>query len=248
MMEGENPTDNLRSGSDETPVELEELRAENASTDEIDVKQDFQSDQMAEPADTQAVDAAADLETAATGAAADNSAAIAALQQQITSLQAQVEDRTGQYMRLSADFENFRKRSGKEKEDLEVQVKCNTIGALLEVIDNFERARSQIKPQTEAEMTIHKSYQSVYKQLVEGLKRLGVAPMRAEGQEFDPNLHEAVMREPTDKYEEGIVIDEFVRGYLLGERVLRHAMVKVAAPPEPSAASDPAASGRDAFE
>ena len=66
-------------------------------------------------------------------------------------------------------------------------------------------------------------------------KKLGVSPMRSEGQEFDPNLHEAVMREPTDQYPEGTVIDEFVRGYVLGERVLRHAMVKVATPLDPSA-------------
>ena len=65
--------------------------------------------------------------------------------------------------------------------------------------------------------------------------------MRAEGQEFDPNLHEAVMREPTDQHSEGTVMEELVRGYMIGERVLRHAMVKVAAPPEPgseSSASD----------
>ena len=118
-----------------------------------------------------------------------------------------------------------------------MQVKCNTISSLLEVVDNFERARSQIKPQGDGEMNIHKSYQGVYKQLVEALKKLGVSPMRAEGKEFDPNLHEAVMREPTDQYPEGTVIDEFVRGYVLGERVLRHAMVKVATPLDPSAES-----------
>jgi molecular chaperone GrpE len=87
-------------------------------------------------------------------------------------------------------------------------------------------------------MTIHKSYQSVYKQLVDCLKRIGVAPMRSEGKEFDPSMHEAVMRQPTDEYEEGVVMEELVRGYLLGERVLRHAMVKVAAAPEPAIASD----------
>ena len=81
-------------------------------------------------------------------------------------------------------------------------------------------------------MAIHKSYQGVYKQLVDCLKRLGVSPMRPEGQEFDPNEHEAVMREPTDEYPEGTVLEELVRGYFLGERVLRHAMVKVAAQKE----------------
>ena len=105
-------------------------------------------------------------------------------------------------------------------------------------MDNFERARSQIKPQNDGEMAIHRSYQGVYKQLVDCLKRIGVSPMRAEGTEFDPNLHEAVMREPTNEYSEGVVIEELMRGYLLGERVLRHAMVKVAAAPMPVVTSE----------
>ncbi len=154
------------------------------------------------------------------------------MEQAIQSLKALLEERTTQYMRIAADFDNYRKRTQKEKEDLEVQIKCSTISELLPVVDNFERARAQLKPQTDQEMNIHKSYQGVYKQLVECLKRVGVSPMRSEGKEFDPNLHEAVMREATEEYPEGTVIEELVRGYLLGERVLRHAMVKVAAPAE----------------
>ncbi|BAY86348.1 GrpE protein [Calothrix parasitica NIES-267] len=151
---------------------------------------------------------------------------------EIESLKAQIDERSSQYMRIAADFENYRKRTLKEKDDLELQVKRNTITELLPIIDNFERARAQIKPQNDGEMAIHKSYQGVYKQLVDCLKRLGVSPMRPEGQEFDPNEHEAVMREPTDEYPEGTVLEELVRGYFLGERVLRHAMVKVAAQKE----------------
>lgn len=167
------------------------------------------------------------------GAAVENtvadSAQSAQLAQQIESLKAQVEERSNQYMRIAADFENYRKRTSKEKEDSEQLIKRNTIIELLPIVDNFERARAQIKPQNDGEMTIHKSYQSVYKQLVDSLKRLGVSPMRPEGQEFDPKEHEAVMREPTDEYPEGTVLEELVRGYYLGDRVLRHAMVKVAA-------------------
>ncbi|MEH2208416.1 MAG: nucleotide exchange factor GrpE [Nostoc sp.] len=159
-------------------------------------------------------------------------AALAELTQQIESVKTQLEERSTQYMRIAADFENYRKRTSKEKEDLELQVKRNTILELLPVVDNFERARSHLKPQSDGEMTMHKSYQGVYKQLVDSLKRLGVSPMRPEGQEFDPNLHEAVMREPTDEHPEGTVLEELVRGYYLGDRVLRHAMVKVAAPKE----------------
>ncbi len=167
-----------------------------------------------------------------------DTAASAQMNQQIESLKAQLEERSSQYMRIAADFENYRKRTIKEKEDLEAQAKRNAINELLPVVDNFERARSQIKPQNDGEMGIHKSYQGVYKLLVDSLKRLGVSPMRPEGQPFDPNLHEAVMREPTDEYPEGTVLEELVRGYYLGDRVLRHAMVKVAAPKEDTPSSE----------
>ena len=178
---------------------------------------------------------------AVTSAAAIAYEKVAALESEIQTLRAQLEDRSGQYMRIAADFDNYRKRTQREKEEFEQQVKCSTINELLPVVDNFERARSHLKPQTEQETTIHKSYQSVYKQLVDCLKRIGVAPMRAEGKEFDPMLHEAVMRQPTADYEEGVVIEELQRGYMLGERVLRHALVKVAAPPEESDAAADAA-------
>lgn len=167
---------------------------------------------------------------------------VADLEREIQDLKKSLEDRTNQLMRSQADFENFRKRTARDKEDWELKATCSTINTLLPVVDNFERARSHLKPQTEQETTIHKSYQSVYKQLVDCLKQIGVAPMRAEGKEFDPNLHEAVMREATSEYPEGTVIEELQRGYMLGDRVLRHALVKVAAPPEPgmeSATPDP---------
>jgi molecular chaperone GrpE len=162
---------------------------------------------------------------------------IAILQQDVASLKSQLDQQIqqtesfkGQYVRLAADFENFRKRTTKEKEDLEYQVKRNTVTELLGAIDSFERARSQIKPANDGEMTIHKSYQGVYKQLVDGLKRIGVSAMRPEGEQFDPNYHEAVFREATNNHPEGTVLEQLVRGYLLSEKVLRHAMVKVAAP------------------
>jgi molecular chaperone GrpE len=156
----------------------------------------------------------------------------AAKEREAEGLKKQLEDSNNQYLRIAADFENFRRRTQKEKEELETQIKCNTVKELLPVVDNFERARSQIKPQTEGESNIHKSYQGVYKDMVDRLKKIGVAPMRAEGKEFDPNLHEAVMREPTNEHPEGTVTEELMRGYILDEKVLRHAMVKVAAPAE----------------
>ena len=170
---------------------------------------------------------------------------INSLQQENASLKNLVDERTkqsnglkGQYARLAADFDNFRKRNAKEKENLETQVKKNVITGLLAVVDNFERARMQIKPETDGETTIHNSYQGVYKTLVDSLKKLGVAAMRPEGQEFDPNFHEAMMREATNQHAEGTVIEQLMRGYTLGEEVLRHAMVKVAVPQEPVITSE----------
>jgi molecular chaperone GrpE len=200
-------------------------------------------DPIATPTVEAAIDgASSDEATDYEAAFVDLRATYAAKERECEALKVESEDRQNQYLRLAADFENFRRRTQKEKEDLEVQVKCSTINELLSVVDNFERARAQIKPQNDGEMNLHKSYQGVYKDLVDRLKKVGVSPMRAEGQPFDPNFHNAVMREPTAEHPEGTVIEELMRGYLLGDRVLRHAMVKVATPPEDDdrGSSDPA--------
>ena len=175
----------------------------------------------------------------------ENEEIFAAFQQENANLKKRLDEQTqqaeltkAQYARLAADFENFRRRTTKEKENLEVQVKKNIITNLLPVIDNFERARTGLKPNSEGEKAIHSSYQGVYKTLVECLKKMGVSAMRPEGQEFDPNYHEAMLREPTNEYPEGTVIEQLMRGYVLGDIILRHAMVKVAVPQEPVITSE----------
>jgi molecular chaperone GrpE len=168
---------------------------------------------------------------------------VASLTAQIAELTEQRDSAQNQYVRIAADFDNFRKRNAKEKEELEIRVKCNTIGDLLVVVDNFERARTQIKPQNEGESAIHKSYQGLYRQLVDGLKKSGVAPMRPEGEMFDPNLHDAIARQPTDEHPEGTIIEELQRGYFLGDKILRHALVKVAIPIEQLTPTDAEISG-----
>ncbi len=175
----------------------------------------------------------------------ENEEIFAAFQQENANLKQLLDEKSqqadlskAQYARLAADFENFRRRTVKEKENLEQQVKKNVITELLPVIDNFERARTQLKPDSEGEKAIHSSYQGVYKTLVECLKKMGVSAMRPEGQEFDPNFHEAMLREPTNEYPEGTVIEQLMRGYVLGDIILRHAMVKVAVPQEPVITSE----------
>mgnify|MGYP006424310219 CR=1 FL=1 len=156
------------------------------------------------------------------------------LKQQLEQEAQQRETVSAQSKRLAADFENFRRRSETQKEEIKQNEKRETLTKILEIVDNFERARSQIKPETEAEKNIHKSYQGLYKQLVETLKSLGVSKMRPEGEPFDPYYHEAMLREPSNEHPEGTVIEELRSGYMLEDSVLRHAMVKVAAAPESS--------------
>ena len=164
---------------------------------------------------------------------ADPEQRVAQLEAQLQALQAEHESLRSQYMRIAADFDNFRKRQSRDQEDLRVQIACTTLSEILPVVDNFERARQQLEPQAEEAQTIHRSYQGLYKQLVDVFKQLGVSPMRVEGEPFDPNLHEAVLREPSEEHVEDVVIAELQRGYHLNGRVLRHALVKVSMGPGP---------------
>ena len=136
-----------------------------------------------------------------------------------------------QYVRISADFDNFRKRQSRDQDDLKIQLVSKTLTAILPIVDNFERARQQLKPENEEAQALHRSYQGLYKQLVEILKQQGVAPMRVVGQQFDPNLHEAVLREPSEELKEDFILEELQRGYHLEGKVLRHALVKVSMGP-----------------
>ena len=143
-----------------------------------------------------------------------------------------------QYVRIAADFDNFRKRQSRDQDDLKIQLISKALTAILPIVDNFERARQQLKPETEEAQTLHRSYQGLYKQLVEVLKQQGVAPMRVVGQQFDPNLHEAVLREPSDKFNEDIITEELQRGYHIEGKVLRHALVKVSMGPGQESSQD----------
>ena len=136
-----------------------------------------------------------------------------------------------QYVRIAADFDNFRKRQSRDQDDLKIQIVSKALTAILPIVDNFERARQQLKPEGEEAQALHRSYQGLYKQLVEVLKQQGIAPMRVVGQQFDPNLHEAVLKEPSEELGEDFIIEELQRGYHLDGKVLRHALVKVSMGP-----------------
>ncbi|AFY29447.1 nucleotide exchange factor GrpE [Cyanobium gracile] len=167
--------------------------------------------------------------------AADSSAdRVSQLEAELASVRSENESLKGQYMRIAADFDNFRKRQSRDKEDQRLHITCTTLTEILPVVDNFDRARQQLNPQSEEAQSLHRSYQNLYKQLVDVFKQLGVSPMRVEGEPFDPSLHEAVLREPSEEHPEDVVIEELQRGYHLDGRVLRHALVKVSMGPGPA--------------
>jgi molecular chaperone GrpE len=158
---------------------------------------------------------------------------VAQLEAELAALRAENESLKGQYMRIAADFDNFRKRQSRDLDDQRLHITCTTLTEILPVVDNFDRARQQLNPQSDEAQSLHRSYQNLYKQLVDVFKQLGVSPMRVEGEPFDPNLHEAVLREPSEEHPEDVVIEELQRGYHLEGRVLRHALVKVSMGPGP---------------
>ena len=162
------------------------------------------------------------------------------LEQELNSLKQEHETVQAQYVRIAADFDNFRKRQVRDQDDLRQQLVCSTLTEILPVVDNFERARQQLNPEGEEAQALHRSYQGLYKQLVDVLKQQGVARMDVVGQEFDPTLHEAVLREENQDHAEDIVCEELQRGYHRDGRVLRHAMVKVSMGPGPQSSSEAA--------
>ena len=194
-----------------------------------------------------AASAAAEPEVVSTdmpaeGSLTDPAERLQQLEQELHSLKQEHETLQSQYMRIAADFDNFRKRQSRDQDDIRQQLVCSTLSEILPVVDNFERARQQLNPEGEEAQALHRSYQGLYKQLVDVLKQQGVARMEVVGQLFDPTLHEAVLREESTEQPEDVVIEELQRGYHLNGKVLRHALVKVSMGPGPSADAEGAAS------
>ncbi|MEP6706845.1 MAG: nucleotide exchange factor GrpE [Pyrinomonadaceae bacterium] len=145
---------------------------------------------------------------------------------------AETQDR---FTRRQADFENYRKRTERERGETQSRVVAEVVSKLLPVIDNLRRAleaeRSLEANESEEFRHFLHGVELINKQLNEVLESLGLETVPAIGEHFDPHVHEAVVSEPTDEYEPETVIQELARGYRIGERLLRPAMVKVATEP-----------------
>ena len=140
---------------------------------------------------------------------------------------AEIEELKDRLMRQMAEFDNYRKRTDKEKKQNYEIGAADFILKILPVVDNFERGLNAMT-EADKETSFAQGVEMIYKQLTKVLEDEGVTVIEAQGKEFDPMLHNAVMQQPSEEYESGIVIQELQKGYKYKERVIRHSMVMVA--------------------
>lgn len=141
-------------------------------------------------------------------------------------LQKQLDEAEDRYLRLRADFDNFRRRANLDKEAQEKYRAQKLVTELLPVLDNFERAL-QVTPEHEETKSLLQGIEMVYKTLVSALEKEGVEPIETVGKPFDPTIHQAVMTESDESAEPNFVLAELQKGYKLKDRVIRPSMVKV---------------------
>ncbi|MDF9843308.1 MULTISPECIES: nucleotide exchange factor GrpE [unclassified Paenibacillus] len=161
-----------------------------------------------------AAESTADIEEASDGGVA------------VRRLQELAEEAQARTLRVQADFDNFRRRTQKEKEELAQYATSKLVTELLPVLDNFERALVTAPGNAESE-AFTKGINMIFRQLEGVLKSEGLAAMETVGQPFNPEYHQAIMQVESEEHEEGIVTEEVQKGYLLKDKVLRPAMVKV---------------------
>ena len=157
-------------------------------------------------------------------AAEPEETAVDPLLSELESLKDQVAGQEDKYLRLAAEYDNYRKRTAKEKESLWTDVKADTAGAFLPVNDNLERALKQ----DTADEAFKKGVEMTMNQLKEVLTKLGITEIPAQGQPFDPKYHNAVMHVEDESLGQNVVAEVFQTGFQCGEKVIRFAMVKVA--------------------
>ncbi|MCD8151756.1 MAG: nucleotide exchange factor GrpE [Clostridiales bacterium] len=188
-------------------------------------------DESGEASADDAADEAADSADAADGEAPDDSKAdkggFFRKKDKKDKKDEKIEELTDRVKRQMAEFDNFRKRTEKEKSQMFETGAKSIIEKVLPVIDNFERGLAAV-PEEEKENPFVDGMEKIYRQMMTVLEEAGVKPIEAEGKEFDPNLHNAVMHIDDENFGENIVAEEFQKGYTYRDSVVRHSMVKVA--------------------
>ncbi len=145
----------------------------------------------------------------------------------ISSLKEEIDKINNQYIRLAADFDNYRKRQMQERESLLKYGAEEALKKMIEALDNIDRAKASVENIDDVN-TVKDSYNLVFKQIYDVLGKMGLETIETQGKEFDPNFHEAVMQTPTSEYPENTIIAELQKGYKLGDKVLRPSLVNVA--------------------
>lgn len=140
-------------------------------------------------------------------------------------LQAELEEQKNQYLRLAAEYDNYRKRTQREKDALNGDIKAYIIGEILPVIDNYERACTITSSDYE---TYKKGVEMIFTQLSDIFKKLGVEPFGEAGEAFNPTMHNAVMHIDSEDLGESVVAQVFAKGYKIGDKIIRCATVQVA--------------------
>lgn len=197
--------------------EEKNIPIENETTEEI-------KEETAEASEETAEEAAAE-ETAETETEPEEKKEETSDNKEESEAEKQLADMNAKYIRLMADFQNQKKRFEKEKADIYQFANEDIVKSLLEVIDNFERA---LDASQDDGSKFREGMEMIFKQLMGALEKAGVSEIKALGEEFDPNFHNAVMMEETDEFESNKVSGVMQKGYTLNSKVIRPSMVKVA--------------------
>ena len=205
--------------------ESKTMEQEPVTQEEEIVVEDTKAEDISETADQE--EAQAEPETAEEDAGTDKKGFFGKKKEKKDKKDEQIAELTDKLKRQLAEFENFRNRTDKEKSQMYAVGAKDVIEKILPVIDNFERGLKSI-PEDQKGGPVASGMEMIYKQLITVLSDLGVTPIEAVGQEFDPNLHNAVMHAEDEGLGENIVAEEFQKGYKYKDTVLRHSMVKVA--------------------
>ncbi|MBN2710450.1 MAG: nucleotide exchange factor GrpE [Calditrichaceae bacterium] len=151
---------------------------------------------------------------------------IASLEAEIESLTKEKDSLKDQLLRKMAEFENYKRRSEKEFLSVLENANENLITEILPVLDDFERSLEHFK-NSDNQKSLVEGVELIYKKLISILEKKGMKPMETIGKEFDPEMHQALMQVDSDKFKSGYIVDEHLKGYLLNDKVIRHAQVLV---------------------
>jgi len=202
----------------------------NVESEETPENEDTNTEEKPAPVDQPQGERLIELRDSKTVAREDQ---LKEVQTQLEAKEQEVKETYDRLLRVSADFENYKKRSARETEEFRKYANQTLLKEMLSVVDNLELAINSSNHRKKTDKNLIEGLNLTLNEILRVFEKFNVKPIEAQGQTFDPAFHEAVMREETDDFPENTVISEFQKGYLIHDRLLRPAMVVVAAPKKP---------------